>query len=44
MELSYGVIELGFVFGVVLAFAVWELVRMRREIRRDAEKRRNKGE
>jgi hypothetical protein len=44
MEISYGVIELGFVFGVVLAFAVWELVRVRREIRRDAEKRRNKGE
>jgi hypothetical protein len=44
MELSYGVIELGFVFGVVLALAVWELVRVRREIRRDAEKPRNKGE
>ncbi len=41
MELGYGVIELGFVFGVVLALALWELVRLRREIRADKARRRD---
>jgi hypothetical protein len=42
MQWSYGVIELAFVFGVVLALAVWELIRVRREIRRhDADRRRD---
>jgi hypothetical protein len=43
MQWSYGVIELAFVFGVVLALAVWELIRVRRDIRRDdADRRRNR--
>ena len=41
MEWSYGVIELAFVFGVVLALAVWELIRVRRAMRRDDEGRRH---
>ncbi|MEO6744931.1 MAG: hypothetical protein ABIS28_01315 [Caldimonas sp.] len=34
----YGLIELGLVFGSVLALAVWELIRLRREMRRDRER------
>ena len=34
----YGLIELGLVFGSVLALAVWELIRVRRELRRDRDR------
>jgi hypothetical protein len=40
MQWSYGVIELAFVFAVVLVMAVWELIRVRRDIRRDESERR----
>jgi hypothetical protein len=33
-----GVVEIVLVFGVALAFGVWQLVSVRREIRRDKEK------
>jgi hypothetical protein len=32
--MSYGLVELGFVFGIALAFSLWELWSIRREIRR----------
>lgn len=31
---SYGIIEIGLVFGALLAFATWELVRNRRALAR----------
>ncbi|MGJ3230820.1 MAG: hypothetical protein ACFE0P_03405 [Oceanicaulis sp.] len=31
-------VEMGLVFGLVIAFAVWELVKLRREQKADAEK------
>jgi hypothetical protein len=40
MQWSYGVIELALVFGAVLALAVWELISVRRAIRRDRTDRR----
>jgi len=35
---SFAIVEMTFSFGVVLAWLVWELVKTRREIRRDREK------
>jgi cytoskeletal protein RodZ len=34
----YGLVELVLVFGLVLGFGIWQLVSVRREIRRDREK------
>jgi len=34
-------VEMGLVFGLVMAWAVWELISLNREERRDAEKRRD---
>ena len=42
--LPYGLIEMLLVFGVVLAFAVWELISVRRSIRSDETARRELGD
>lgn len=34
MDVHYGIIELGLVFGIVLSWAVWETVRTRRDVAR----------
>lgn len=39
--LSYGLIEMLLVFGVVLAFAVWELVSVRRSMKADKARQRD---
>ena len=39
--LPYGLIEMLLVFGVVLAFAVWELVSVRRSIKADEKQRQD---
>jgi hypothetical protein len=40
----YGLVELVLVFGLVLGFGIWQLVSVRREIRRDREKaKQDKG-
>jgi hypothetical protein len=36
-EATAGLIELGFFYTVVLGFGIWQLVKIRREIARDAE-------
>lgn len=35
---NFGLIELGLVFGSLMAFLIWELVSLRRSQRRDSEK------
>jgi heme/copper-type cytochrome/quinol oxidase subunit 2 len=37
-------VEMGLVFGLVLAFAVWELVKLNREKKKDAEQAAAKDE
>lgn len=37
-----GLIEIAFFYAVVLAFGVWQLVSVRREIRKDKEARKDK--
>lgn len=44
MTTGFGLIELVFVFGVVLALGLWELWSIRRELRRSREQRRDDGE
>lgn len=41
--LPYGLIEMLMVFGVVLAFAIWELVSVRRSIKADEARRRDES-
>ncbi len=40
---AFGLIEMVLVFGLVLALAVWELVRVRRSLREDQSGRRAPG-
>lgn len=42
-RISYGLIELMFVFGVVLGFGLWELFKLRSEIKRGREVDRSKA-
>jgi hypothetical protein len=37
--MDFGLIELCLVFGVVLALGLWELFRVKRELRRDTDKK-----
>jgi hypothetical protein len=38
MDGSYGLVEMVFSFGVILAFLIWQLVVTRRSIREDRER------
>ncbi len=40
-EVPYGIIEIGLVFGALLAWATWEVIRNRREL---AKLRRERGD
>ncbi len=42
-EVPYGIIEIGLAFGSLLAWAVWETVRTRRDLARLKAKRDMKG-
>ena len=33
-DMSYGIVEIGLVFGLLLAWATWEAIRNRRELAR----------
>jgi hypothetical protein len=39
---TYGIIEMAFSFGVILALAIWQLISVRRSIARDREKAKDK--
>lgn len=41
MSTGFGFVEVLFVFGVALGLALWELVRIRRELRRSREQQRD---
>lgn len=38
MSAGYGFVEVIFVFGIALALALWELVRIRREVRKSRDR------
>jgi hypothetical protein len=39
--MSFGIIELSLVFGAALGLGIWQLVAIRRELKRDRKKRGN---
>ena len=42
--MSFGIIELSLVFGAALGLGIWQLVAVRRELKRDRDKRDSSGD